>query len=109
MSDHYVILEHKHHGLQTIKLTAGPFSGIIYTYGKIQFQEDEQHDCVRLKFQYDIIDYADKVLHDAASFESYIGSILEELIYIGVKENSITYTGGIDENRAEDSNQSYTR
>lgn len=108
MSDHYVILERKHDGLQAIKLIADPFSGIIYTYGKIEFQEDVKRDCLRLKFQYDIIDYAGKVLHDMVEFESYIGDILQELIYIGVKDNSITYTGGIDENRAEDSNQSYT-
>jgi hypothetical protein len=41
-------------------------------------------------------------------FEAYIGKILEQLIHIGVEENSITYTGGIDENRTEDSNQSDT-
>ena len=39
-------------------------------------------------------------------FNPYIGKILEELIHQGIQENNLTYTGGIDENRTKDSEQS---
>ena len=36
-------------------------------------------------------------------FETYIGDILQELIHEGIEKNSLTYTGGIDnENRTGD-------
>lgn len=107
MSDYpFSILENKHNGMHAVKLTGGPFEGIIYTYGKVSFDEDEANDTIRLAFEYEIIDSADKGMTDMKPFETYIGKILEELIHQGVKENNLSYTGGIDENRAEDSNKS---
>lgn len=102
----YSVLENKHNGMHAIKLTGGPFEGIMYTYGKVSFDEDEVNDTVRLAFEYEILDYADKGITDMNPFEQYIGKILEELIHIGVQENNLSYTGGIDENRAEDSSKS---
>lgn len=107
MSDYpYSVLENKHNGMHAIKLTGGPFEGIMYTYGKVSFNEDDANDTVRLAFEYEILDYADKGITDMKPFEQYIGKILEELIHIGVQENNLSYTGGIDENRAEDSSKS---
>lgn len=102
------VLEHKEHGLQAIKLLEEPFSGIIYTYGKVDLEEDEENFVLRLKFEYTVLDYANKVLTDEAPFEAYIGKILEQLIHQGVQENSLTYTGGVDENRTKDSDESYS-
>jgi hypothetical protein len=103
MSEEYVVLERKHDGLQAIKLLADPFSGIIYTYGKIEFEEDADNDILRLKFEYDIVDYADKQLADKKPFEAYIGGLLEQMIHEGIEQNNLTYTGGIDnENRTGD-------
>ena len=99
-------MESKTDGLQAIQLTEGAFEGIIYTYGKVEFDEDEANDTVSLKFEYEIHDYAGKGLTDKAPFEQYIGKILEELIHQGIANNDITYTGGIDENRTKDSEQS---
>jgi len=104
----YQVLEHKHSGLQAIKLTEGAFEGIIYTYGKVSIDTDEENGRIHLKFEYEILDYADKGMTDIKPFESYIGKILEGLIHEGVEENSLTYTGGVDENRTEDSKQSDT-
>lgn len=100
------VMESKSTGLQAIKLTEGAFEGIIYTYGKVEIKEDEANDKINLAFEYEILDYADKGMTDMKPFELYIGKILEELIHIGVDENSITYTGGVDENRTKDSNKS---
>lgn len=100
------VIESKSTGLQAIKLTEGAFEGIIYTYGKVELKEDHENQKVNLAFEYEIIDRADKGMTDMKPFELYIGRILEELIHIGIEENSISYTGGVDENRTEDSNKS---
>ena len=102
----FIVVQSKHDGLQAIKLTEGAFSGIIYTYGKVEFDEDEENDMIHLRFEYDIIDYNNKGLSDKAPFEQYIGDILQELIHEGIEKNNLTYTGGVDENRNEDSEQS---
>jgi hypothetical protein len=102
------VMESKKDGLQALQLTEGAFEGIIYTYGKVEFDEDESNDTITLKFEYEILDYADKGLTDKAPFEQYIGKILEEMIHQGIANNDLTYTGGVDENRTKDSEQSDT-
>jgi DNA gyrase/topoisomerase IV subunit B len=101
----FVVVENKRTGMDGIKLTSEPYSGIIYTYGKVEFIPDEENFKLKLKFDYEILDYANKQF-DLAIFEQYIGDILTDLIHEGIAENSISYTGGVDENRTEDSEQS---
>ena len=100
------VLESRVEGLQAIKLLEEPYAGIIYTYGKVSMDADEENNKLKLAFEYEILDYNDKTLVKMEPFETYIGKILEELIHQGVAENSITYTGGVDENRTENSNES---
>lgn len=97
----YVVVENKE-GFDAIKLTENPFDGIIYTYGKVSFDGDEKTGYIKLKFEYEILDYADKVLTNKQPFEQYVGKILEELILEGIENNNLTYVGGIDENRTGD-------
>lgn len=94
----YTILESKIDGMQAIKLTDEPYSGIIYTYGKVEFVPDEENDKLTIKFDYEIHDMNSKQLGNKEPFEKYIGDILQEIIHKGVEENSLTYTGGVDEN-----------
>jgi DNA gyrase/topoisomerase IV subunit B len=103
----YVIVENKRTGMDAIKLTSEPYSGIIFSYGKVDFIPDEENFTLKIKFDYDILDQASKVF-DTKIFETYIGDLLQELIHDGIAKNSITYTGGIDENRTEDIKQSDT-
>lgn len=99
----YATVQHRKEGIDAIKLLEEPFSGIIYSYGKVEFEEDEANDRLKIKFEYEILDNADKSFGNMAPFEQYIGDILQELIHQGIEENSITYTGGIDdENRTGD-------
>jgi hypothetical protein len=100
-----VTVTSKNDGLDALKLTEEPFAGIIYTYGKVSFEEG---DALKINFDYSVVDYADKVITDAKPFEKYIGDILVELIHRGIEKNNLTYTGGIDENRNKDSEQSDT-
>lgn len=103
-----VTVESLSSGLEALKLTSGPYEGIIYIYGKVDLDADEEKDQVFVKFEYEILDYADKGISDPKAFETYIGDILTELIHRGIAENDITYTGGVDENRNEDSSESYS-
>lgn len=107
-SNPYVVLENKHNGMQAIKLTEEPFSGIMYVYGKVKLDEDDQNSIIHLNFEYEILDYANKQMSDMKPFEAYIGKILEQLIHEGIRDNSLVYTGGIDENRTKDSGESDT-
>ena len=94
----YVVLENKHDSLQAIKLTEEPYEGIIYSYGKVSFDPNEDTGHLKINFEYEVHDYNDKQLSDKQPFEKYIGDILQELIVEGVGNNSLTYVGGIDEN-----------
>ena len=106
MNKPYVVMENKHNDLQAIKLTEEPFSGIMYTYGKVTIGEDEE--IATIHFEYEVLDWAGKSLTDKTPFEKYIGDILTELLHEGVRDNNLTYTGGteIDENRTKNSEQS---
>jgi hypothetical protein len=104
----YVVVESKQDGFQAIKLTEGAFEGIVYTYGKVRIDEDEEQGKAYIRFEYEILDHNDKGLTDPKPFERYIGDILQELIHQGIEENNLTYTGGVDENRTKDSEQSDT-
>ena len=106
MIKNYELLDEDYNGNQLIKLTCNPYSGIIYTYGKVSLKEDTEKGMLNIAFEYDILDYNDKTLTNKEPFETYIGRILEELLHQGVAENSITYTGGVDENRTKDSDES---
>lgn len=101
----YTTVESKTSGLEAIKLLEDPYSGIIFTYGKVSFDVDEANDHLKIKFDYDI-------LHDPINprtgfvkeeFENYIGDLLQELLHQEIAKNNVTYTGGIDdENRTGD-------
>ena len=93
----YVVLDKLHNGMQVIKLTCEQYGGIIYSYGKVSFSPDETNDKLTIKFDYDILEKNNKEF-DNEQFERHIGDILQEIIQEGVKSNSLTYTGGVDEN-----------
>jgi hypothetical protein len=95
-------LQNHKSGMQALRLTEEPYKGIMFTFGKVSFNErDDGH--MACNFEYNIIDDCDREI-DMAEFEKYISKILEELIRQGIKENSLTYTGGVDENRTKDLN-----
>lgn len=103
----YVIVQNRKDGMDAIKLLDEPFSGIIYSYGRVSFEEDEVNDALHLSFEYEIHDKNFKEFSDTKPFETYIGDILQELIHQGIEKNSLTYMGGIDdENRTGDPVQS---
>ena len=97
LHDRVEVLPEEYNGMQKIKLLEEPYSGIIMSYGKVSFDEDTP----TLRFEYDIHVKNGKE-YDKAAFEQYLGDTLVMFIEWGLKENSLTYTGGIDENRTGD-------
>lgn len=75
-----------------VELLEGPYAGVVYKYGKVQLIEDGEH--LRIKFEYNLLD-GSKLDNE---FVQYIGPILTEMIEEGVLNNSLVYTGGVDEN-----------
>lgn len=79
---------------QWVKLTEGPYAGIIYKYGRVILVEEG--DQLRVRFEYELED-GSKLDNE---FVQYIGPILTELIDNGLAVNSIVYSGGTDEVQA---------
>lgn len=105
----YTTVQSKTTGLDAIKLLEDPYSGIIFTYGKVSFDVDEPNDHLKIKFDYDILfDPAESPNNSRKGFvkeefEQYIGDLLQELLHQEIEKNNVTYTGGIDdENRTGD-------
>jgi len=89
-------------GFRYVKLTSGVHEGIIYSYGAVNLvEEDEQ---IRLKFEYNIHDYAEREVTD--SFINEIGDILQDIMLEQLSKNEVVYKGGVDENRTKDSSES---
>jgi hypothetical protein len=87
-------------GQIALQLSEGEYSGIIFSFGGVSFDENKQLDHLTIKFDYTIYEGEDETL-DKAAFEKYIGDFLMELIVWGAHENNLIYKGGIDENRED--------
>jgi hypothetical protein len=91
----HIVVESKVNGISAIKLLEEPYSGIIFTYGKVSFDEDDANMKLKINFEYEILDSANKEW-DKELFEEYLGDFLQELIRDGIEQNNLTYTGGTD-------------
>lgn len=86
-----------------LELTESPYQGIIFSYGGVSFKEGD--DELTISFEYDIHRDINSP-YDKKEFEQYIGDLLQELIIYGIQKNDIVYTGGTDDNREDNSQQS---
>ena len=107
MSEHlakppFVVLQSRKGEHDRIKLTEGPYEGIIFSYGSVNFEEDG--DNLKLKFEYEIHE-AEGVSYVQSEFEQAIGQLLQLIIVEQLSKNEVVYTGGVDENRTTDSEQ----
>ena len=85
-------------GVLALKLSEGQFAGIIFSYGRVAFEEDKENDRLRVKYDYEIHDFRPEDL-DVSAFEKELGDFLIELCMYGVMNNDLVYTGGIDAHR----------
>ena len=103
MYENFELLDEDYNGKQLIKLTSKEYSGIIYTYGRVNLIEED--DLLRIQFEYDVHENPIGEL-DKQEFMNHIGQILTELINAQLLKNEMIYTGGTDENRTTDFEQS---
>ena len=80
-------------GLPCIQLTAGPYEGIDYTYGRVQLVEEG--DQLRLTFDLRVLNDVDCLEQDH-EFIQYVGDILETMIREGIMKNDIVFSGGTE-------------
>lgn len=89
----FVVVENKITGHDAIKLTSGPYSGIIYSYYGISFEEQDNGTC-KMKFQYEV--HENPIEYVKSEFEHYIGDLAQYILMEELQKNNITYTGGTE-------------
>ena len=100
MSEHlakppFVVVENRVTGHDAIKLTSGPYEGIIFSYGRVSFEEQPDDTC-KLHFEYEI--HENHMEYVKEEFEHYLGDLLSLILMDELQKNNITYTGGTNEN-----------
>jgi len=78
--------------LHALCLTTGPFADIVFSYKKVDFEEDTENDSLRVKFVYDIHDVPDdKKDFDVQLFEKEIGEFIIDLLHYGIERDHLGY------------------
>ena len=75
-------------GVIALKLLEGDYSGIIFSFGGVSFEELKELDHLKIKFDYTIYEGEDEIA-DKQDFEKHIGDFLMELIVWGAHENNL--------------------
>ena len=78
----------------------GQYKDVIYTYGKVSWNEDKENDKLKLKFDYDIHENPNKCNTDSGDFINVIGDILA----IEVEKDSNGNSGEDRENSSQELN-----
>lgn len=83
----YTILYNKLAPFTPIRLDNGEWAGVIYHYGRTKFSEE--NDCLRLSFEYYLLENKDKLNPtDADRFLQYIGDILVDIMDHNLNEDA---------------------
>ena len=90
-------------GQLKIKFTNSGFDDIILSIGGIEFIEGDEN--ANMKFDYDIHEGVVPEDRDE-EFRTLMGDFIIQSIEEGLKRNDLIYSGGIDENRTNDTEQS---
>jgi hypothetical protein len=102
----YELLDEDVNGHYQVLLTDNKYKGIIYTYGRVRLLEEDDH--LRVQFEYNIHENPVGNIQES-EFRNHIGDILVDMLEENLLKNNIVYTGGVNENRKEDSNESDLR
>ena len=82
-------------GTEKIKFTNSEFNDIIFSIGRVHFGEDPNDP--RLNFEYHIHMHPVDLVFDKDEFEETIAEFIVDRIKLGIEQNDLIYTGGIDE------------
>lgn len=90
----YKVLEKKNDSnVEALMLTEGIHKGIIFSYGKVKFEEKEDEEKLKIHFDYEIHDDGG-VLFEQEELEKELGDFLMELLQEQLINNEVVYTGG---------------
>lgn len=95
IDDDYEIVGHLPNGAHKLKFTSNEFQGIIFTIGKVSFEDKAEAGTV-MHYQYDVVEHSEPFEKDL--LDKAVGDLVMHLLEEGVKDNSLVYTGGVDEN-----------
>lgn len=73
---------------------------MVFTFGRVSLEENENKDGLKISFNYDIIDNGGVWDYDEEDFKVFIANILEDELYSGLEFNNITYYNGTDDKKA---------
>jgi hypothetical protein len=73
-----------------IKINSGPFAGISYVLGEVNFPDEDEPI---LQFQYDIIEGEP---YDVQAFEKFVGDALVEMLTKSLEEHTTVFKGGTE-------------
>ena len=85
-------------GVIALQFTEGEYANIIFSYGKVNFEENNNQDKLKVHFDYEVHE-DNGVEYVKSLFENELGDFLIELIVKGTIENNLVYTGGVDAHR----------
>lgn len=70
-----------------LELLSGEYSGVVYRYGQVSVQEDEEKESASLMFEFQIVDSGDfDSLLDDSDFKNHIGKILSTIVENQIEE-----------------------
>ena len=76
----YAFVQREVDDFSCIKITKGPYEGVIYTYGQVKFAENEVAGRLPLKFTYNVQRNINDVDTESEEFRQAIGDILIEVM-----------------------------
>lgn len=86
--------------IHAMSLTEGPFSGIIFSYDEVGFEEDEERSVLKIKFEYNVHEVPyERHGYNVKAFEKELGDFIVELLYYGLEKNHLGFVD--DENRKD--------
>jgi len=96
----YRHVEHPKFEQLGFQIEDGQYKDVVYTYGKVSWNEDKENDKLKLKFDYNIHENPNKCNTDSGDFINVIGDILA----IEVEKDSNGSSGEDRENSSQELN-----
>lgn len=93
--DDFEIVGHLPNGAHKLKFTSEEFKSIIFTIGKVSFEDKDEAGTI-MHYQYDVLEHSEPYEKDL--LDKAVGDLVMHLLGEGIKDNSLVYTGGVDEN-----------
>ena len=88
------ILDESTDGFYNILITDGLYEGIEFNFGKIQFDDSNDEECI-MSFEYNLIHNPYENL-DETTFKQSLGDLLVEILKKQLAQSEVVYANGTD-------------